>query len=147
MDKDNNANDLGDETPFQGPARAFRDEDSASYIKPIIKEIVRTQVCFPNIKLLVDKISILKVPSTTESSGLEAYCMYLTDREKTIQGLCMSKFYSLDNGAEITCMSAVVKRRLHKWLTTFDVREGSYVVLKQYRLARGKRLLGEGDVL
>ena len=47
---------------------------------------------------------------------------------------------SLDN-------SAVVKRRLYKWLSTFDVREGSYVVLKEYNLARGKRLRGEGEVL
>ncbi|KAF6221664.1 hypothetical protein HO133_001632 [Letharia lupina] len=126
--KDHNANGLGNETPYvaRGPARASHDEDSASYIKPIIKELVRTQVCFPNIKLLVDKISTVKVPSATESSGLEAYRMHLTDREKTIQ--------------------AVVKRRLHKWLTTFNVREGSYVVLKEYNLARGKRLGGEGDV-
>lgn len=42
---------------------------------------------------------------------------------------------------------AVVRRRLHKWFGTFDVREGSYVVLKEYGLARGKRLHGEGDVL
>ncbi|CAD6565194.1 MAG: hypothetical protein ASARMPRED_006506 [Alectoria sarmentosa] len=126
--EENIANDLGDATPYvaPGPARASHDEESVSYIKPIIKELVRTQVCFPNIKLLVDKISVVKVPSATESSGLEAYRMYLTDREKTIQ--------------------AVVRRRLHKWLTTSDVREGSYVILKEYDLARGKRLHGEGDV-
>lgn len=86
--EESNANDLEHETPYKarGPARASRDEHSASYIKPIIKELVRTQVCFSNIKLLVDKISIVKVPSGAESSGLEAYRMYLTDREKTIQG-------------------------------------------------------------
>lgn len=88
--KGNNADDLGDETPHvaRGPARASHYEDSPSYIKPIIKELVRTQVCFPNIKLLVDKLCIVKVPSATGSFGLEAYRMYLTDREKTIQGLC-----------------------------------------------------------
>lgn len=90
--EENNANDLGDETPYiaKGSARASHeyDEDSPSYIKPIIKELVRTQVCFPNIKLLVDRISVVKVSSATESSGLEAYRMYLTDREKTIQGSC-----------------------------------------------------------
>ena len=88
MDKEKNANDLQDETPYsaRGPVRASHDEHSTFYIKPIIKELVRTQVCFPNITLLVDKISIVKVPSATESSGLEAYRMYLTDREKTIQG-------------------------------------------------------------
>ena len=77
------------EKPYiaRGLAKARHDEDSASYLKPAIKELVRTQVCFPNIKLLVDKISIVKVPSATNSSSLEAYLMYLTDRKKTIQGL------------------------------------------------------------
>ena len=50
-------------------------------------------------------------------------------------------------GVDIFFLSAVIKRRLHKWLTTFDVREGSYVILKEYDLAKGKRLHGEGDVL
>lgn len=86
--EERNANDLAHEKSHiaRSPARASHDEHSASYIKPIIKELVRTQVCFPNIKLLVDKISIVKVPSDTEGSGLEAYRLYLTDREKTIQG-------------------------------------------------------------
>ena len=89
--KENNPSDLGDEASHIAgdPARASHDEGSVSYIKPIIKELVRTQVCFPNIKLLVDKISTVKVPSATDSSGLEAYRMHLTDRQKTIQGLCI----------------------------------------------------------
>lgn len=86
--EEDNADGREDETLYvvRGPARASHDEDSASYIKPIIKELVRTQVCFPNIKLLVDKISTVRVPSTIGSSNLEAYRMFLTDREKTIQG-------------------------------------------------------------
>ena len=147
--EENSAHDFDDETPFvaRGSARASHDEVSASYLKPIIKELVRTQVCFPDIKLLVDKISTVKVSSATESSGLEAYCMYLTDREKTIQGWCISHLCPDIDGADTAGLSAVVKRRLHKWLTTFDVREGSYVVIKEYDLARGKRLHGEGEVL
>lgn len=97
--EENDIKGLGVEAPYtaQRSARDRHDEDSISYIKPIIKELVRTQVCFPNIKLLVDRISTLKVPSATESPGLEAYRMYLTDREKTIQGLqicyiCFIKF-------------------------------------------------------
>ena len=104
--EENGALDLGDETPYvdRGLARTSHDEDSASYIKPIIKELVRTQVCFPNIKLLVDKISIVKVSSATESSGLEAYRMYLTDREKTIQGLSIYNLCHNEDGADIlTC--------------------------------------------
>ena len=89
MDIEENDAKGGGETPYiaQPPARTRHDEDSVSYVKPIIKELVRTQVCFPNIKLLVDRISTVKVPSATESPDLEAYRMYLTDREKTIQGL------------------------------------------------------------
>lgn len=146
---DNHTSDLGDETPHiaGGPTRASHNEDSVSYIKPIIKELVRTQVCFPNIKLLVDKISIVKVPSAAESSDLKAYLMYLTDRQRTIQGFCGFYLYSNQHSADMSKSLAVVRRRLHKWFTTFDVREGSYVVLKEYELARGKRLHGEGDVL
>ena len=94
--EEDNVKDLGEGKPniARGPGKARHGEDSASYLKPIIKELVRTQVCFPNIKLLVDKISIVKVPSATGSSSLEAYLMYLTDRQKTIQGLqfCSSCF-------------------------------------------------------
>ena len=87
--EESHAKDLGEGKPYiaQDPGKARHDEDSASYLKPIIKELVRTQVCFPNIKLLVDKISIVKVPSAIDSSSLEAYLMHLTDRQKTIQGL------------------------------------------------------------
>lgn len=88
--EESNISGLGDVTT--NIARASHDEDSVSYIKPIIKELVRTQVCFPNIKLLVDRIFTVKVP--TESSGLKAYLMYLTDRQKTIQGLPNSHIYS-----------------------------------------------------
>ena len=137
------------ENPYiaRGPRKARDDEDSESYLKPIVKELVRTQVCFPNIKLLVDKISIVKVPSATDSSSLEAYLMYLTDREKTIQGLHSCTICLDQNGTDTPDQTAVVKRRLHKWLTTFDVREGSYIILKEYGLAKGKRLRGEGEVL
>ena len=143
------ADDLGAETAYlaRNEDRASRNENSVSYIRPVIKELVRTQVCFPNIKLLVDKISRMKVSSAAASSDLEAYRLYLTDREKSIQGLYTCGFPPKQYGAKISNLPAVVRRRLHKWLTTFDVREGSYVVLKEYDLAKGKRLNGEGDVL
>ena len=94
----NNGNNLGDDSA-QGTAKASHHEGSASFIKPIIKELVRTQVCFPNIKLLVDRITIVKVPS--EPSGLEAYRLYLTDREKTIQGLYICHLCSIQDGAKV----------------------------------------------
>lgn len=55
-------------------------------IKPLIKELVRTQYCFPDLVLLVDKIIIAKVPSDGDSDDVEAYRLYLTDRQKSIQG-------------------------------------------------------------
>lgn len=55
-------------------------------LKPIIKELVRTQVCFPNVKLLVDRVSIVTLPATKESTEIQAYRLYLTDGDWTIQG-------------------------------------------------------------
>lgn len=55
-------------------------------VKPVIHELVRTQVCFPNLKLLVDKIVVVTLPDVDELSGNEAYKLTLTDGEKTIQG-------------------------------------------------------------
>ena len=56
-------------------------------LKPIIKELVRTQVCFPNLKLLIDKVSIVALPKNEHTTGAEAYRLFLTDGEKTIQGM------------------------------------------------------------
>lgn len=42
---------------------------------------------------------------------------------------------------------ALVKRRLYKRLVIGDIREGSYVLLKEYTLERADRLYEEGEVL
>lgn len=55
-------------------------------IKPVIKELVRTQFCFPNIVLLVDKIIIARISPAKGFGDVEAYRLYLSDREKSIQG-------------------------------------------------------------
>lgn len=60
-------------------------------LKPVIKELVRTQVCFPNLKLLVDKVSIVVLQGNQTTTGKEAYRLFLTDGEKTIQGMCRSQ--------------------------------------------------------
>lgn len=52
-------------------------------LKPVIKELARTQVCFPNVKLLVDRISIATTKDSTET---KAFRLYLTDGDWTIQG-------------------------------------------------------------
>lgn len=62
------------------------DLDLELSVKLIIHELVRTQVCFSNLKLLVDKIIIVTVPNVDELSGNQAYKLLLTDGEKTIQG-------------------------------------------------------------
>ncbi|KAK4696051.1 hypothetical protein P7C71_g1805, partial [Lecanoromycetidae sp. Uapishka_2] len=95
--------------------------------QPVIREIVRTKVCFEDIKLLVDKIHIVDLPVRDNVTAKEAYRLFLTDRDTTIQGL--------------------LRRRLHKIINRLDIREGSYVVLKDYKLATAKRLNGEGDVV
>ena len=101
-------------------------EDPTS-LKPIIKELVRTQVCFSDVKLLVDRIAIVRLQIFEEATSREAYLLYLTDREKTIQ--------------------AVVGRRLHKTINYGEIREGSFVVLREYQLARGQRVNGGGQVV
>lgn len=55
-------------------------------LKPIIKELARTQVCFPNVKLLVDRVSVVTLPATKESTETQAIRLYLTDGDWTIQG-------------------------------------------------------------
>ena len=56
-------------------------------LKPVIKEIVRANVCFADIKLLVDKINIVQLPTVEADETPEAYLLFLTDGEITIQGL------------------------------------------------------------
>ncbi len=60
--------------------------NGSTTIKPVIQELVRTQFCFPDIVLLVDKIIIARVSSANDSENVEAYRLYLTDREQSIQG-------------------------------------------------------------
>lgn len=62
------------------------DIDLELCLKPVIQELVRTQVCFPNLKLLVDRIATVALPDVNELSGNEAYKLTLTDGEKAIQG-------------------------------------------------------------
>ena len=52
-------------------------------LKPIIAEIARTEVCFPSIKLLIDKISLENIPGTETW----AFRLWLTDGEKVVQGM------------------------------------------------------------
>lgn len=113
-------------------------------IKPIIRELVRTGLCFPNVVLLVDKIVIAQTaasvpsrarsppetrttpdskaarPSLKQTQQRCAYRLYLTDGDKSIQGL--------------------PKRSLHGPILNGIVREGSIIVLRDYKLARGKRV-------
>lgn len=56
-------------------------------LTPVIKEIVRTQVCFTNIKLLVDKICLVPLSATEDPVKNEAFRLWLTDGENAIQGM------------------------------------------------------------
>ena len=55
-------------------------------LKPVIRELVRTRVCFPNILLLVDKVTVVDLTDSEPYTNTGAYRLYLTDREVTIQG-------------------------------------------------------------
>ena len=55
-------------------------------LKPVIRELVRTRVCFPNLLLLVDKVTVVNVTHSESSNNQGAYQLYLTDGEMTIQG-------------------------------------------------------------
>ena len=120
-------------------------------IKPVIRELVRTQFHFPNVIVLVDKIITTSIevpaevpkrptnntrhassePGWAKDNGKErrrAYRLYLTDGEKTIQ--------------------AILKRHLHVAVGRGEIREGSIIDLKDYTLARSRRLNGKkGEIL
>lgn len=69
--------------------------NKALALKPVIRELVRTNVCFADIKLLVDKINIVQLAAARSADAYEAYRLFLTDRETTIQGLsCLTTVHS-----------------------------------------------------
>lgn len=61
-------------------------------IKPVIAEIARTEVCFPNIRLIVEDIIVVPVPDAKAESSPEnvkaAFRLWLSDGDKVIQGKC-----------------------------------------------------------
>lgn len=68
--------------------------DRRHELKPVIKELVRTQVMFPDVELLVDKMNIVKTASRG-NDHFGTYLVYLTDNEKSIQGtFIIGVFYS-----------------------------------------------------
>lgn len=62
-------------------------DDIGLALKPVIKELVRTQVCFPDITLLVDRISIVTLAMNERLKENQTYRLHLSDGEKTIQGI------------------------------------------------------------
>ena len=114
-------------------------------IKPVIEEIIRTQVCFANIRLEVERISIVPVPTSDEAEEKQAFRLRLSDGEKSILG----NFAGFSRSTRYEWLIeglALVKRRLHRSVFDVGVRRGTVVVLKEYQLARAKRLNGEGEV-
>lgn len=120
--------------------------DNDRDLKPIIKEVVRTQVCFPNLRLLVDRISVITLPANEQGSGNEAYRLCLTDGKKTIQGQYSNTTVPIVT-TDFRLPKALLKRKIYKTIINRSVIEGSYVILKEYRLAKGKRLTGNGYVV
>ncbi|MCJ1324782.1 hypothetical protein MMC10_001444 [Thelotrema lepadinum] len=99
-------------------------KESRVSLKPVIKEIVRTQFFGNPIKLLVDRIHV--VPYRSEDEESQAYRLWLSDTHKTIQ--------------------TVLKPEIHPYVTSRDICDGSIVLVTKYRLEKAKRLNGEGNV-
>jgi len=59
-------------------------------LKPVIKELVRTEVHPRFLELLVDKILIVSNVKT-KGRNTEAFCIWLSDGEKSIQGQWIDK--------------------------------------------------------
>ena len=59
-------------------------EPNKHLVKPVIKEIIRTEFCPSTLRLLVDKILITRLPGKRQRK--EAYRLWLSDGEKAIQG-------------------------------------------------------------
>ena len=55
-------------------------------VKKVIEEMVRTRVAFPNVQLIVDKVILVRMASPDDEKVIQAYRLWLTDTEKTIQG-------------------------------------------------------------
>ena len=55
-------------------------------VQPVIEEMARTGVCIVDVTLFVDKITIVDVVSPDQTDPRQAYRMFLTDGESTIQG-------------------------------------------------------------
>ena len=70
-------------------------------LKPVIKEIVRTQVLFPDIELLIDKMTIVQFTDSNEEDNRGAYLVHLSDGEKSIPGMleyCNIAAFPTDRG-------------------------------------------------
>ena len=59
--------------------------DDPGTLEPAIRELIRTEVCSKPLRLLVDKITIVRL-SQLESQKSETYRLWLSDGEKIIQG-------------------------------------------------------------
>lgn len=58
-------------------------------LRPVIDEIVRTQVCPSTATLLVDRISVIRTVKALRPGGDQTFRIWLTDGQKSIQGACM----------------------------------------------------------
>ncbi|MCJ1334894.1 hypothetical protein MMC09_000159 [Bachmanniomyces sp. S44760] len=94
-------------------------------LKPIIKELIRTNICPDHPLFLLDRLKVLSPPNVKNKS-LQAYRLWLSDGQKVIQ--------------------AVLKSEAHRFIIQGDVHEKFLVVLTKYELARSRRLNGRGEV-
>ena len=109
-------------------------------LKPVIQEIVRTEVCPTPVTLLVDRVHI--VPYIHDGEETQAYRIWLSDGEKSIQG---SLDPTVRDSSALTKV-AVLRREIHPYLSSREIKDGTIVSVTNYRLAQGKKLNGTGIV-
>jgi hypothetical protein len=90
-------------------------------LEPCIAELIRTKYHPPSLLLRIEKIL------TTNVGDSQAFRLFLSDGELVIQ--------------------AALKAATHRFVSTGEVEEESVIVVERYRLERGRRLNGKGEVL
>ncbi|MCJ1243149.1 hypothetical protein MMC30_000346 [Trapelia coarctata] len=123
---------------YKGSIRG--DHRPGRVLKPVIKELVRTEVHPPLLELLVDKILIV---SNVKAKGrnTEAFRIWLSDGEKSIQ----AGLTCYGDGGDVGSFKQSIAQDDYRLIQATE-QEGSYVHVTKYELARGKKHSGDGFI-
>ena len=100
-------------------------QDNGVKLEPVIEHIVQARIFGTPITVLVDRIHI--VPYQSEDEDSQAYRLWLSDTQKMVQAVLLAKF--------------------RPFLASRKIREGSFVQISRYRVAKANRINRKGQVL